>query len=127
MKSVNTNVLDFEIFFFERLVKEKPDYLDALLPLAEAYTRKGLYEKGLEIDKMIVRLCKKDSTAYYNLACSYALVGQNRAALQTLKQAIEFGYRDFEHLKKDADFKNLYEDPEFQKLIAGKRQKHSSQ
>ncbi|MBI3307385.1 MAG: hypothetical protein HYZ84_06255 [Candidatus Omnitrophica bacterium] len=126
MKSLQTNTLDFEITFFERLIKEKPDYLEALIPLAAAYTRKGLYEKGLGVDKTLARLCKKDPVVHYNLACSLALVGQKKQAIQVLKTAIELGYRDFEHLKKDPDLQSLCEDPEFQNLKAGKRQKSSS-
>ena len=37
--------LDFEISFFERLVKKDPDFVDALIPLAEAYTRKGFTKR----------------------------------------------------------------------------------
>ena len=108
---------EFEIRFYEGVVKRSPNYVDALIPLAEAYTRYGLYEKGLEIDKRLSVLCKNNPIAFYNLACSFALVGKKRSALSALKQAIELGYRDFSHLRRDPDLKSLRGSAAFEKLI----------
>ena len=112
--------LEFEIDFFERLVKENPDFIDALIPLAEAYTRKGQHEKALTIDKRLSRLRPKDPTVQYNLACSYALLGEKERAFETLERAIQVGYKDFEHLKRDSDLKSLRSDPRFQSLISSR-------
>ncbi len=108
---------DFELTFFERLVKNNPNFIDALIPLAEVYTRKGMYDKGLQIDKRLARLKKEDPTVHYNLACSLALVGDKDDALEALERAIKLGYRDFDHMKKDSDLKTLREDPRFKSLI----------
>lgn len=110
-------ILDFEISFFESLVKKKGDFVDALIPLAEAYTRKGLYEKGLEIDRKLVRLLADDPIVHYNLACSLSLLGKTTEALKMLKRAVELGYDDPEHMRNDPDLKSLYEKPGFQKLL----------
>ena len=109
---------DFEIEFFERLVKEDPHFVDALLPLAELYTRKGFHEKALELDLRLSKLRPEDSTVHYNLACSFALAGRKKEALQTLERAIRLGYNDMGHMKKDADLKIIWEDPRFQFLAA---------
>lgn len=109
--------LDFEISFFESLVKEKPDFVDALIPLAEAYTRKGLYKKGLELDRRLVKLRRTDPVIHYNLGCSYALLGLKDEAFQALSDAIRFGYSDPYHLKQDADLKILRGDPRFEELL----------
>lgn len=118
--SLKRNILDFEISFYENLLKEKPDYVDALIPLAEAYTRKGFFEKGLEIDKRLARLCKEDPFIHYNLGCSYALLGKKEAALEALRRAIELGYSNWGQMTRDPDLKALYGNPEFQKLLSGK-------
>ena len=110
-------VENFDIAFYEGIVKRRPNYIEALGPLAEAYTRKGLYKKGLEIDRRLSRLCQDNPVVFYNLACSYALVGQTKAALRSLKKAIRLGYDDFDHMKKDADLKPLEGDPAFEKLF----------
>lgn len=111
--------VDFEISFYEGLIHEKPDYVEALIPLAEAYTQKGLYQKGLLIDKRLAKLCPEDSTVFYNLACSYALTGKKSQALETLKKAISLGYDDWQHLRKDHDLKSLVGDPQFEAITAG--------
>ena len=109
---------DFELVFFERLVKDNPNFVDALIPLAEVYTRKGMYDKGLKIDKKLAHLKKEDPVVHYNLACSLALVGEKEDALSALERAIKLGYRDFEHMKKDSDLKILRDDSRFKVLIS---------
>ena len=44
-------LLDFEIAFYEQLLKEHPAFADALVALGEAYTRRGQHEKGLAVDQ----------------------------------------------------------------------------
>lgn len=105
--------VDFEINFFERLVKEDPQFVDALLPLAELYTKKGFHEKALELDLALSKLRPADDLVFYNLACSLALLNRKEEALQSLEQAVKLGYDDFHHLKKDPDLKGLRQDPRF--------------
>ena len=107
---------EFEIQFYEKVILARPDYIEALLPLAEAYTQKGMYEQGLVIDERLAKLCPQDSNVYYNLACSYALLNRTQEALAALHKAVELGYTDFKHLRKDSDLKSLYVHPEFQIL-----------
>lgn len=109
--------LDFEIRFYEGILKKRPRYVDALMPLADAYTRKGLYEKGLEIDKRLSIICKDDPVVFYNLACSYALVGKRKEALKTVKKSVKLGYDDFKHMRRDKDLECLFGDPEFEALF----------
>ena len=110
--------LDFEINFFEALVAESPDFLDALIPLAEAYTQKGLHKKGLGVDEKIVRLRPKDPVGYYNLACSYSLLERTPDALAALEKALALGYSDRVHLRRDADLENIRKDPRYRALLA---------
>lgn len=109
---------DFEIGFYEGILQSRPDYVDVLIPLAEAYTRHGEYEKGLEMDRRLSILCKTDPTVHYNLACSYALLGRKKEAIKALQYATELGYSDFAHLRRDADLKSLHGEPEFEALAS---------
>jgi tetratricopeptide (TPR) repeat protein len=115
---VNISDLDFEISFFEKLVKKKPDYVDALIPLAEAYTKKGWRAKGLAIDKRLAKLRKQDPIVHYNLACSYALLGKKDEALEALLKSIRFGYSDLNHLRRDPDLESLRSDPRFKEIFS---------
>lgn len=109
--------LDFEISFFEGIVRRRPNYVEALIPLAEAYTRKGLRARGLKVDQRLSRLCKDDPIVYYNLACSLALTEKPEEALSALQKSIQLGYRDYAYMRKDPDLQSLMKHPGFQKII----------
>jgi len=109
--------IDFEIAFYENILKSTPCFIEALSAIGELYTRAGLWQKGLEADIKLSHLRPQDAIVFYNLACSYALLNQTRAALGALTKAIDFGYDDFEHLKGDTDLDNLFKDGHFQQFI----------
>lgn len=99
--------LDIEIGFLEGLIRRDPTYVDALQVLGDNYTRRGKYPEGLRIDETLARLCPKDPTVLYNLACSYALTSQMEQAITTLVLAIDRGYRDFKWMLKDPDLQSI--------------------
>ena len=109
--------MDFEIAFYENILKDTPDFIEALSVIGDLYTRAGLWQKGLEVDIKLSHLRPEDAVVFYNLACSYALLNQPRAALAALTKAIDFGYDDFEHLKGDTDLGNLLKDEHFRQYI----------
>ncbi len=109
--------LDFEIEFYRGIVAHAPAYVDALMLLGEAYTRKGLYAEGLEIDRRLSALCPDDPIVHYNLACSYCLTFRKKEALESLRRSIELGYRDLAHLVQDGDFALLHGDRSFHRLL----------
>lgn len=109
--------LDFEIEFYKSITQESPNYIDALMLLGEAYTRKGLYSKGLEIDRRLTDLRPNDPIFHYNLACSYSLMHMKKPALHSLKKSISLGYWDLEHLATDSDLSFLHDDKSFQRLM----------
>ena len=108
---------DFEISFYEKLLEKRPHFIQALIALGNAYTQRGDYEKGLEIDLRLSRMRRDDPAVYYNLACSYSLLGRIDQALSSLKKSIELGYEDFNYLRRDPDLENLKKDKRFQCLL----------
>jgi len=106
----------FEISFYENILRENPDFKDALKVLAELYTKTGQYEKGLQLDKKISQLLPNDNIAYYNLSCSYSLLSDIDKAFEALKKAIKFGYVDFDYMNRDPDLENLRKDERFKKI-----------
>ena len=109
--------LDFQIIFFEDLIRDDPEFIDALLPLAEAYTRKGRFEKGLRIDEKLSRLRPRDETVFYNLSCSYALLNREEQALSALREALKLGYDDLDWIEKDQDLASLRRSDGYRKLL----------
>ncbi|MBI4341529.1 MAG: hypothetical protein HY598_04525 [Candidatus Omnitrophica bacterium] len=109
--------LDFEIHFYERLLTAHPDFSEVLIPLAEAYTRRGLHDKGLQVDLRLTQLHRQDPIAWYNLACSYALLKRLDESLDALHRACELGYADLNHLRRDPDLANIRHSPKYRQLL----------
>lgn len=110
-------LLDFEIQFYEKLLTAYPDFLDALVPLGHAYTRRGLYEKGLQVDLRLIKLRERDPLTWYNLACSYSLLGRIEDAVGAVRRSLELGYSDLRALQRDPDLANLRRSPQFRQLL----------
>ena len=106
-----------ELDFLEAVSARLPDDTDVLKALGDLYTRVGRYEKGLDIDGRLAKLCPKDPQVWYNLGCSLALLKKRDAALQSLKKAVTLGYNDYEWMSRDADLKSLREENVFKSLI----------
>jgi tetratricopeptide (TPR) repeat protein len=104
---------DFEIKFYESLLEKKPNFVEALISLGDAYTRKGFYQEGLEVDRRIAQLKPDDPIVHYNLACSLSLVGEIEQAFKEVKKAVLFGYEDFPYMLKDPDLENIRSHPQF--------------
>jgi serine/threonine protein kinase/Tfp pilus assembly protein PilF len=87
--------------------------------LAEAYARFGSNVEATATLKRVLELEPNDGLAVYNCSCAYALLGENRASLISLRRAFESGFRTVAHwARTDSAFDSMREDPEFQQLIA---------
>ncbi len=93
--------------------RERPSNSAALVSLGMVLTQLGRYQEGLAIDLQLVELHPEDSTAHYNLACSLALVGECKKALDALEEAVRRGYDDAPHLAADPDLVSLRSEPRF--------------
>ena len=116
-RSKSEELLEFEITFYEKLLSAYPDFVDVLVPLGDAYTRRGLYDKGLQVDLRLAQLRGKDPLTWYNLGCSYSLLNRVDEALEALRQAVALGYRDVEYLQKDSDLLNLHRSPKSRQFL----------
>ena len=110
--------LDFEVQFYEAVLKESPQFFEALAALGDIYTKIGQYEKGLAMDKKLLKLRPTDPTVLYNLACSYSLVGEVDKSLEAIKLAVDCGYDDLKYLNGDRDLENLRRDERFQQFFS---------
>ncbi len=110
--------VDFEILFFEGVLKQNPDFIEALIALGDLYTKKGLIDKGLEVDEKLSRLRPEDPLVFYNLACSYSLVKEVEKSIEAIKTAINNGYGDFDYLEQDKDLDNIRQDERFQQCLS---------
>lgn len=107
-----------EMEFLEALRKRCPQYAPVLEALGHIYTRAGRYEEGLRIDAELTFLRPDEPENWYNLACSYALVGQKDRAFDALDRAVALGYNDVDWIVKDKDLKVLHTDPRFKEILS---------
>lgn len=109
--------LDWEIAFYEGILRRDTAYGTVLRVLAELYTRRGRYRDGLLLDRRIVALHPDDPVAHYNLACSLALTDDPGGAFAALDDAWTLGYRDLGWLERDPDLRTLRRDPRYGEFL----------
>ncbi len=109
---------EFEMTFFESVLKRSPDYTEVIEILGGLYTKHGRISDGLKMDRKLVRYLPENATAHYNLACSLALSKRQADALKSLRRAIELGYEDIDWLRQDPDLSELKAHPDFESVIA---------
>ena len=115
---------EFEIRFFESVLRRDTRYTEVIELLGGLYTKTGRIADGLRMDRKLVRLQPDNATAHYNLACSLALSKRKRDALRSLRVAVQLGYRDFDWMQQDPDLEELKAHPEFSVLL-GQLKPHS--
>lgn len=55
--------------------------------------------------------------AYYNLACTYALINDKQQALTNLQKAIKAGYRNYANIVRDTDLDNIRGEEAFKAMV----------
>jgi tetratricopeptide (TPR) repeat protein len=77
------------------------------------------YRKAIEaLEKSLELGAGYPFNAAYNIACSYALLGEKDQAFKWLEKAMDLGYRNLQVVRIDTDLKLLRDDPRFIKLAA---------
>ena len=77
-------------------------------------------ERQIESAKQAADAQPNNPSALYNLARAYAFYGNKEEALASLNKALKLGYNDLAYLKSDSALENLRNDPEYQRLVAGR-------
>lgn len=117
LPKVKKSQLEFDIEFFDSVLRRAPDYLDVLRCQGELLSRKGLHARALEIDRRLAAALPHDAVVQYNLACSLARNELPADAVAALRRAFERGYDDFEHLDLDQDLESLRTDPRYVAVV----------
>lgn len=116
-RSRGPSQIDFEIDFFDQILERDPLHVDVLGALAANLVRKGDLGRALALDRRLVRLRPERPVAWYDLACSYSLLGLVGPALHALGKALELGYSRPGWMLRDPHLKAVRRDPRFMKLL----------
>jgi serine/threonine protein kinase/Flp pilus assembly protein TadD len=74
-------------------------------------------EESMRHLQTAVALRPGDPNTLYNAACTYGVLGEKAAALETVKKAFAAGYGNRNWAAQDTDLDLLHDDPEFQNLV----------
>lgn len=108
---------EFEMNFFEGVLRRDPKNIEVIEILGGLYTKKGRIDDGLRMDRKLVRLQPDNPHAHYNLGCSLALKRRKADAIRALTKAVELGYNDYEWMRDDPDLSGLQTNPRFIALL----------
>ncbi len=109
--------LDFELEFLGRVLERDPYHVAALRAHANNLAIRGQSARALQMDRRLVRLQPDRPIPWYNLACSYAVLGMADPSFAALQRAVEQGYHWLDHMARDPDLKSLRRDPRFARLL----------
>jgi hypothetical protein len=107
----------FEVGLYDAALAGNPADIELLATLADIYAKRGLHEKGLEIDLKLVQIRPKEAVFHYKLACSHSLLGHIDPAFQALTQALQLGYNKIDHLRQNPDLDNLKKDSRYREIL----------
>lgn len=107
--------------FLEGLARVLPDNPAVSGLLGACYTDLCRYEEALAVDRRTVALDPGDAVAWYNLACSLALLERREDAFSALERSVELGFADPEAMEGDSDLESLRETPRFARLMRAAR------
>jgi len=110
--------LRFQIGIHEHVLLADPSDTDSLRFLAHAYGVLDKLEERLLADRRLTEIHPKDPRAFYNLACSFAILGRREEALDGLGKAVALGFRDSVLLRRDTELDLLRDEPRFQQLAS---------
>ena len=103
--------------YYEKSIAVKSNYLSAYNGKARILKRQGEIEEAIKILKNLILFDKEYYRAYYNVACYKSILNELGEALENLKKAIELNEKYIEKAKRDEDFDNIRDNPDFKKLI----------
>lgn len=98
-------------------LRHNPGFAPTFLLLASVLRMTGRVEDSADAARMAVLLDPGCAPAHYDLACYYALGGQEAKALAALRAALDHGFCDFEWAARDPDLEALRGSAAFRELL----------
>ncbi|MBT3585097.1 MAG: hypothetical protein HN509_09325, partial [Halobacteriovoraceae bacterium] len=75
-------------------------------------------KKVADAEPFLTMACRgQNQIGCYNLACVHALLNKKNKALHSLEEALKLGFKEWEHVLKDPDLKNIQKLKDFGNLI----------
>jgi tetratricopeptide (TPR) repeat protein len=105
------------IEYYDKALTINPKYADAWYNKGVALSDLKRYDEEIECYDKALTINPKYANAWFNKACIYASKDDKSNALKNLSRAIELDNKYKEDAKKDEDFRNLWNDEDFKKIV----------
>lgn len=95
-----------DIFSFdptEQAVSVQTDYRER----AYTFYQEGRFDQAAKYYLAHLKFNPEDASSWYNLSCSFGLLGDAKEAAKYLKVAYKKGFRDLGHIRSDKDFDSV--------------------
>lgn len=115
---LNKGDLDMSIDMCKRIIELKPENEDAHLLMGKMLIMKRLLLPAIAEFNKVIDINSKNHVAYYNLACIYAIQGNEQKTINNLKKSIDLGFNDIDVMKKSKHFEQFNNNKEFRELIS---------
>lgn len=121
---VKMGQFDRAIEILNRNIADYPNYPHSYFYLGIAQWDRGNPDLGVEQMFKVIALNPEEASAYYNVACYYAIKGIPDLSLVWMEKALDHGFAQWSHMKTDPDLDSIRDLPAYKKLVA-KYQKKS--
>ena len=108
---------DEAIKSYDKAIGLKLDYATAWDNKGIVLCKLGKNDEAIKHHDKAIELENEHINAWYNRACAYSLKGEKGKSLENLRKAIVLAPKSKDGAKKDEDFRNLWDDEDFKKIV----------
>jgi tetratricopeptide (TPR) repeat protein len=105
---------------YPRYLAQHPDDARSHIYYAIDLAQVGRTDEARKEAAKALELSPGDSLMMYNAACFYSRMGEKKLAVESLRNSIAAGLEDYDWIKRDPDFENIRDYPEYVELMKGK-------
>lgn len=113
-------ILQASLQALPRYLLHHPDDAYKRMSYAVSLTYAGQTKEAKEEGAKALGSSPSDPIMMYYGACLFARLGEKPRAVELLRNAVEAGYENYDWIKRDPDFENIREEPEYIELMEGK-------
>ena len=115
-KLLKQNKIEEAIKNYNMALHHNNRFEEAYINLSTAYLNKKNFKLSLKTLNTLESINPNNPLLHYNFSCYYALLGNIPKGIDSLKKAIENGYKNLQSLETDPGLENLRQNPQFNVL-----------
>lgn len=102
---------------YEMALHHDQEIQEVYINLSTTYLHSKNYEQAFKTLEILNEKNPSHPQMHYNYACYYALTNQMRASLESLRKAVELGFKNLKQIETDPDLENLRRTSEYSAWI----------